>query len=193
VFSPEFVPDAAFAGRGTLEGSCELAGGSCGMFAEDRARCIAAAEGTVVLEPARLGPRLGDTSVLLLRERRPVLERAAEELGWRVCWRTGEVSRDDSGELAVEGEPDTLSERRACCRIVDDAAGPPSDAEAGGWGLFVGWGMEACCDEVFAAGSADSAAPVMERKVDEDESSAWEVMAMDWAWGLGPARPVACW
>lgn len=39
----------------------------------DSARCRAAAEGTVVLAAATLGPRLGLTSVLLLREARPAL------------------------------------------------------------------------------------------------------------------------
>lgn len=111
VVSPEFVPDAGFKGLGTLEGSCVDAGGNCGMFADDRARWMAAAEGTVVLGPARLGPLFGLTSVLLLRERRPGLETGAVDAGVRCGGRAGEVSREESGEFAVDGEPDTFSER----------------------------------------------------------------------------------
>jgi hypothetical protein len=51
VLSPELVPDVDLSGLGTLEGSCVAAGGSWGMFAEDSARWMAAAEGTVLLGP----------------------------------------------------------------------------------------------------------------------------------------------
>ena len=71
VESPELVPDAVFWGRGTRDGSCTDIGGRFGVEAEDNARWMAAADGTVVLEPARAGPLLGLTSVLLLRDRRP--------------------------------------------------------------------------------------------------------------------------
>lgn len=61
-----------------------------------------------MLGPARLEARLGLTSVLLLRERRPGLVRIADE---DAAARAGEVSREDNGEFVVEGEADTLSER----------------------------------------------------------------------------------
>jgi hypothetical protein len=115
VVSPEFVPDEAFAGRGTREGSCEEVGGSEGMLAADNALWMAAADGTVVLEPARLGPLLGLTSVLLFRDRRPDFGIGPAEAGWRWWWccccRWGELSRDDKGEFAVDPEPVTASER----------------------------------------------------------------------------------
>lgn len=38
VLSPELEPEVVLEGRGTREGSCEDAGGSWGMFADDRAR-----------------------------------------------------------------------------------------------------------------------------------------------------------
>lgn len=138
MFSPEFVPDVDFKGRGTRAGSCVDAGGRLGIFADDRARCMAAAEGTVVLEPARLGPLLGLTSVLLLRERSVDLGRGPDGGCWRWGGRAGDVSREDMGEFAVDGEPEAFSEReplRAWCRM--EGIGPLSDAEAGGRARFV--------------------------------------------------------
>jgi hypothetical protein len=199
VESPEPFPEVDFRGRGTLEGSCVDAGGSWGMLVDDRARWMAAAEGTVALEPARLGPLFGLTSVLLLRESRPVLESAPEDPCWRCGGRAGDVSREDMGEFAVEGEPDTFSEReplRVWCRI--DGTAPLSDAEAEREGEALGRArfvedcgggsceaaMEACdAETALAAGSANSGEPVRERK----ESSLEIMMDAQLAWGL------ACW
>jgi hypothetical protein len=75
VLSPEVELDVDFKARGALMVSADDADDaawSWGMLAEDSARCMAAAEGEL-LEPARLGPRFGLTSVLFLRERRPAL------------------------------------------------------------------------------------------------------------------------
>ena len=61
-----------------------------------------------------LGPRLGLTSVLLLRERRPDWVLAPGPDGavvLRCRLRDGEASRELSAEFAGDGEPDTLSER----------------------------------------------------------------------------------
>ena len=74
VLSPEF--DADFEGRGALIVSADEAedeAGSSGMLVEDSARWIEAAEGELLVL-ARLVPRLGLASMLLLRERRPALE-----------------------------------------------------------------------------------------------------------------------
>lgn len=72
VLSPELEVEVILEGLGTREESwvVEFAGGSCGMVVLDRARWMAAAEGTVVLGPARVEPLLGLTSLLLLREAR---------------------------------------------------------------------------------------------------------------------------
>jgi len=71
------------------------------MLFDDRAR------GTVeVVELARLDVRLGLTSVLLLRERKPGLAWFVGAL--RCCGRAGDASRDDSGD---DGEPERWRER----------------------------------------------------------------------------------
>lgn len=89
----------------------------------------------MVLGPGRLGPRFGLASVLLLRERRPDLERTADEDG---LVRAGEVSLEDKGEFVVEGEPDTFNERAPLragwCRIEPGTA--LAAAAAGTKGLF---------------------------------------------------------
>lgn len=102
---------------------------------------MAAAEGTVAFEPARLGPRFGLTSVLLLRERRPRCC-CEDDDGWRWGARAGDVSRDECGdrEFAVEGEPDTFFARepfRACWRMVEERVVVPlSDAVVVAAGRF---------------------------------------------------------
>jgi hypothetical protein len=113
VLSPEIMADGDFRGRGALTESEAKVGGSWGMLVDERARCMAAAErpGELVL-----GPRLGLTSVLLLRERRADCdcERALGPGGAvvvRCRLRAGEASRELMAELAGDGEPDTLSER----------------------------------------------------------------------------------
>lgn len=169
--SPEAVPDGALRGRGTREASwAAVAGGSWGMLAVDRARCIEAAEGTVVLEPGRLGPLLGLTSVLLLRERRADLGRgpaaaaaaaAVVAAAVRCGGRAGECSRDDSGEFVAEGSPDRLSERAPLSEwwrmgAVDESSGS----------LEREWRAVGVVEELVEvdAGSADWAWPVRERK-----------------------------
>jgi hypothetical protein len=113
VVSPEFVPDAGFCGRETLEGSGTAMGGSWGVLAVDRARWMAAAEGTVLPEAAKLAPRLGLTSVLFCRERRPdfVMEPVLPMPGWRGGGRAGELSREESGEAGFEGAAERFSGR----------------------------------------------------------------------------------
>lgn len=82
MLSPELEVEAGFEGLGTREESwVEDVGGSCGMLEDDRARWMAAAEGTVLLEAGALGVRLGLASLLLLREGRC-------DLGW-VSMRAG--------------------------------------------------------------------------------------------------------
>jgi hypothetical protein len=72
---------------------------------------MAAAEGTVVLGPARLDALLGLTSVLLLRDSRSALDMdSGPEPVLRLGGRAGEVSREVCGEAAADGEPATLSE-----------------------------------------------------------------------------------
>ena len=81
--------------------SVDEVGVSSGMLVDDRAR------GTVaVVEFARLEMRLGLTSALLLRERKPGLAWFAGTL--RCCGRAGDASRDDSGD---DGEPERWRER----------------------------------------------------------------------------------
>ena len=113
VLSPETTAEGDFKGRGALSESEMAVGGSWGMLVDERARWMAAADrpGELVL-----GPRLGLTSVLLLRERSADwdCERALGAGGAAVvrCWlRAGEASRELRVEFAGDGEPDTFSER----------------------------------------------------------------------------------
>jgi hypothetical protein len=101
VVSPKLGLDVGFGGRGALTVSVDDVGVSSGMLVDDRARCAEAAGGP-------LAPRLGLTSVLLLRERKADLALVPVDAALR-CWggRAGEASREDSGE----GEPDTLKPR----------------------------------------------------------------------------------
>lgn len=113
VLSPELVPEVDFSGRGTLDGSCLSwveAGASGGVVAEFSARWMAAAEGTEALEPALTGPLLGLASLLFLRERSPDLGSGPEAACWRWGGRAGDVSREDKGEFAAEGELDAFSD-----------------------------------------------------------------------------------
>ena len=70
-----------------------------------------------------LGPRLGLTSVLLFRERRPdwvLVPGPGGAVVLRCILRDGEASRELIAEFAGDDEPDTLSERsrtRDCRRI----------------------------------------------------------------------------
>ena len=66
--SPELDLDVGFDGRGALTVSVEDVGVSSGMLVDDNARCTEAAGGPGVV---KLDPRLGLTSMLLLRERKP--------------------------------------------------------------------------------------------------------------------------
>ena len=125
--------------------------------------------------PVRPGPRFGDTSVLLLRDRRPVLGScpAGADVCVRCGGRAGDVSREESGELAVEGEPEAFRLRApliAWCRMEEGAV--LSDAEAaGGRARFVesyveaieagGVGVDV---EESGWGSAVSRLPDTERK-----------------------------
>lgn len=111
------MAEGDFKGRGAFTESVAAVGCSCGMLADDRARCMAAAErpGELALV---LGPRLGLTSVLLLRERSADCdcERALDPGGaaaaaLRCRLRAGEASRELRAELAGDGDPDTFNER----------------------------------------------------------------------------------
>ena len=201
MLSPELDAEPALTGLGTREGSWDGAAGSWGMFTDDRARWMEAAEGTVALGPGRLGPLLGLTSVLLLRDRRSDLAPGPKDV-LRLGGRAGEVSREDCGEAVVDGEPDTFSDRTPLS--VWGRMGPEPGALSAAAGVDAGAGaLEAVGvveveDEVelavgvLAAGSADSAAPVTERK----PASLSSVIVDDVrAWGRGPAgacceRPV---
>lgn len=192
VLSPELDPEAALTGLGTREGSCDnAAGASWGMFADDRARWMAAAEGTVAGGPGRLGPLFGLTSVLLLRDRRPALG-SGPDTALRAGGRDGEVSREDNGEAAVDGEPDTLSERAPLSVWDRSGADPDALSAAAGACADAGAGaFEAAAAGVVVVGevlegSADSAAPVTERKP-EPASVSSVIAGDDSAWGRGPA------
>lgn len=179
VLSPEASAAGDFKARGALIESVVEVGGSCGMFSLERARCIAAAEGPEELVLG--GPRLGLTSVLLFRERRPLRARgpggAAAAVRCRL--RAGEASRELMAELAGDGEPDALCERSLArdWRRIDgicvgcDAALPDAGACTTETWLLVEFSRveAAVCvgvvDEDDApAGSADSWTPVMLRK-----------------------------
>jgi hypothetical protein len=129
---------------------------------------MAAAEGTVALGPARLGPLLGLTSALFLRDRRSDLA-SGPEPALRLGGRAGDVSREDCGEAAVDGEPATFSDD---CGPVGVWCGmdpepepepePLSDGAACAWAEAVGVVVVVVVDGLDA-GSADSTTPVMER------------------------------
>lgn len=167
------------------------------MLVDDRARWMAAAEGTVV--PGRLGPRLGLTSLLLLREARVDLVWASARAAARVVWRVGDVLRDDMGEVVVERDRAVRGPVLDWCRVdvvmVSEAVAAAAvggavlgcsrwgsgaaDAEAAGVGAGVGVGVvgvDADVDVgvVAEAGSATSGEPVMERK---EPSSCVSIMA----------------
>jgi hypothetical protein len=158
---------------------------------------MAAAEGTVAAGPDRLGPRFGLTSVLLLRDRRPDLG-SGPDTALRAGGRAGEVSREDNGEAAVDGEPDTLSERAPLSVWVRRRAVPDALSAGAGAGTIVfedaAVGVVEAEDEavvlVLAAGSADSAAPVTERKAVSESSV---IVGDQCAWGRGPASACCAW
>lgn len=77
-------------------------GCSCGVVEEERARCMAAADGVVLLKPVTLGGRLGLLlSALFLREREPLLA-AADIPEVRGFGRAGDGSREEFGDAAGE-------------------------------------------------------------------------------------------
>lgn len=124
VLSPETRAEGDFKGRGALTESEVAVGGSWGMFVDERARCMAAAESPGELLP---GPRLGLTSVLLLRDRSAdwdcerVLGPGVAAAALRCRLRAGEASRELRAELAGDGEPDAFSARSRArdCRRID--------------------------------------------------------------------------
>lgn len=83
---------------------------------------MAAADGTVGLAAAAV--LLGETSLLLLRERRPGRGRATV----RCRAREGDVSRDEMGEACCDADRDLEVPLRALCRR--GIGGPLSDADA---------------------------------------------------------------
>lgn len=184
--SPELGPDTGFTGRGAFTVSVDDVGVSSGMLVDERARWREVAEG--ILDTVPVGPRLGLTSALLLRERKPGLAFVPVALATAaVRWGggAGEASREDRGELAEDGEPDPFNERApdsAGCRIAaadaasGAAAGPlwaldalVSRADAGvddAWGAAMtvdadeDAGVRVGEDVGVDAGSADSSTPV---------------------------------
>lgn len=154
---------------------------------DDRARCIAAAEGTVVPGPARLGPLLGLTSVLLFLDLSPDFGSGPDGPCCLNGGLAGELSLEDMGEFAVDGEPEMARDRGPLSAWgLICAGGPFSDADVGGCALFV----EVVPAEaafwtwpLLGAGSADSSWPVMERK----SSSLVVMMPSGFAWGFGSA------
>lgn len=130
---------------------------------------MAAAERPGELVP---GPRLGLTSVLLLRERRADCdcERALGPGGavvLRCRLRAGEASRELIAEFAGDGEPDTLSERsrtRDWRRIEGICVGVAA--------LLLLWVCGACTTEAWleVEFSRDEAAVVGVGVVDDDDA-----------------------
>ena len=202
VLSPELDPEAGLEGLETREESWfEDAGGSWGMLVDDRARWMAAAEGTVVA--GKLGPRLGLTSLLLLREARVDLGWASARAAARCDWRVGEVLRDDIGEVVAErvtaARGPVLDWFRMGAGVLSEGVAAAAAAAAVG-GAVLGcsrWGAGAAGVEAAGvgvvnvdadadvdvgvgvgvladAGSATSGEPVMERK---EPSSCVSVMA----------------
>lgn len=78
------------------------------MVAAERARCMAAAEGTVPLWPVMLAGLCGLTSCESFRDRIP--EDAAPEVVCCLKMAAGEESRDERGEAAAEEDRETASE-----------------------------------------------------------------------------------
>lgn len=167
------------------------------LVADDSARWMAAAEGTVALEPARLGPPplLGLTSALLLRERSPGLVRGTA--CGRLVWREGDVSREDMGEFAADGELDALRDRGPLSVFWRRGTRDPlSEAADGLLVLEESW-VEAM--EVLAgAGEAVVAAVVVVEVVDGSALSTtpamdWKESASEVMLGVQRAVRLACW
>jgi hypothetical protein len=126
VESPELEPVEFFEAPEGLTVSADEADDvvvSCGMLVEDSARWMAAAEGELL----ELGPRLGLTSVLCVRERRPARWFEAPGAVVRWCGRAGEASREDKGDFG-DGEADALGARApasvfGCFIGADEAVG----------------------------------------------------------------------
>jgi hypothetical protein len=157
------------------------------VLVDDRARCIAAADGIVVLDPARLGPLLGLTSVLLFLDLSPDFGRGPDALCCLSGGLAGELSLEDIGEFAVDGEPEMVRERGPLgAWDLICAEGSFSEVDVGGCALFV----EVVSAEaafwtwpLLGAGSADSNCPVIERK----PFSLVVMMLSGSAWGFGSA------
>lgn len=84
--------------------------GSCGMLAAERARCMAAAEGTVPLWPGVLIGLCGLTSWESFRDGIPD-DAAPGVVGSLKERPAGEESRDERGEAAAEGGCERARER----------------------------------------------------------------------------------
>jgi hypothetical protein len=181
VESPELEPVEFFEAPEGLTVSADEADDvvvSCGMLVEDSARWMAAAEGELL----ELGPRLGLTSVLCVRERRPARWFEAPGAVVRWCGRAGEASREDKGDFG-DGEADALGARApasvfGCFIGADEAVGVL-------WGAAVGAAAWSVGD---TEGSADSSVPVMERK----SASLAALMVMLFR-RLAAGALVACW
>lgn len=181
VLSPELLD---LCGLGTRVESACGGGWSCGVFADARARWMAAADGVVLVWLERPVGRFGLTSWLLFfldlwtRRAGPAM---AGVWRWRCGGRDGEVSRDDMGEFACEGGADGVF----CC------GSGPLEALGVWWAGVIGFvvapvapaGRAAAGPQSSAAGagSAVSGRPVTERK-----PSSWSVMMGGaCAWGHG--------
>jgi hypothetical protein len=173
VLSTGAVP-AVLAVRDGLAGSAEEVVEGWGMLVDDRARWRAAAEGE--LARVLLAPRLGLTSVLVLREgirARAVLVVAGGAGGAavRVWVRAGETSREAWGD----------GELRECAPAsVGGSLAPSAPAFFAVTGAAGAW-----------CGSADSMAPVSDWKPSSSGVEGVAVMAR--AVGRMTRARVACW
>lgn len=154
-------------------------GWSWGVFADARARWMAAADGAVVVWLARAEGRFGLPSWLLFfldlwtRRAGPAMAGV-----WRWGWdeREGEGSREDMGEFVCE------------CVAVG-RGGAPLDERSEVWAGVIGFVVAPVAPGVFAAGgalssAADAGSAVSGRPVTERKPSSWSVMVGSGsAWG----------
>lgn len=129
-------------------------------MAADKARCIAAAEGVLVLRFGMLGARLGLTSWLLLRDLSPLTSPALFCCLWGGLM--GEESLEDCGEVTADVAAETLREGGALevplGRAVDaDDPAVVAELNDAGGSLFV-----SCPRVLLFLGSSVRKRPAME-------------------------------
>ena len=102
-----------------------------GMLVADKARWIEVGEGVLALAAARIEVRLGLTSLLLLRERKPGREVGLGGAAGRWGRRAGEASREDSGDVAAAGEAGAFRGRMPARAWYRSGAGMGLSADGG--------------------------------------------------------------